>query len=104
MKIGILTEKFSVWPGGIEFVKYVTVGLRENKNNELTLLIFDENSFEQKLKRIVKNIIRFVFRNKYPKEFLIKNNAQRLTSALNIESFILYTNKRQLEKNYKSEF
>lgn len=104
MKIGILTEKFSVWPGGIEFVKYVTVGLRENKNNELTLLIFDENSFEQKLKRIVKNIIRFVFRNKYPKEFLIKNNAQRLTSALNIESFILYTNKRQLEKIINQNF
>ncbi|WP_374951146.1 glycosyltransferase [Mucilaginibacter sp.] len=56
IKIGITVAGFIEWPGGIEFIKYVLMGLG-NPQYELTLLIPDRNTAILKLKNLIKTVL-----------------------------------------------
>jgi len=98
IKIGILSESFIEWPGGIEFLKYVILGLNRNLNYEFHLLIPDRNKIVHLLKNKAKFFLNWAFKKKfiiinYPK---IEITAKALSSYLQISHYSIYKNRKQL--------
>lgn len=105
IKIGILTDGFHLWPGGMEFLKYVLLGIRDDEQLEykLTLLIPASDSMYIRL----KNTARFLFRRGKGKQLPVKSDAEVvkwLTNSLQVPDYFIYKNKYQLCRYANDQF
>jgi len=99
IKIGIITEGFIEWPGGIEFLRYILLGLR-NQRYEISLLIPDRNNLELKLKNLIKKSANIILKKKYTllKYPLVNETYNYLKEYLSIGRASIYKSKSDLIK------
>jgi glycosyltransferase involved in cell wall biosynthesis len=98
IRIGLITEGFIDWAGGIEFLKYVLLGLIRNQDYELQLLIPDRNTKSLKKKNKIKIFLNFFFKNKfaltsYPD---VNETSKFLSKYLKVDKYKIYKNQREL--------
>lgn len=99
IKIGIITEGFIEWPGGIEFLRYILLGLR-NQDYEISLLIPDRNDLKLSLRNLIKKSINVIFKKKYSllKYPPVNETYNYLKEYLSIGEASIYKNKNDLVK------
>ena len=82
LNIGILTDQFINWGGGIDFIRLILNGLssineKASENNRINIFVYvpNKSKYKIKIKNGVKTIINKVFNKKYQLQNVIAKNS-----------------------------
>lgn len=104
IKLGILLAGFMEWGGGIDFIRYLLMGVDRDKY-DYVFLIKRKNNAKIRLKNTIKRIINPIVQKKYDiiyaksEEEILDNLSELIENNL----FFFYTSNRDLERVAISE-
>ena len=76
--IGILTDQFINWGGGIDFIRLILNGLNainETGNNEIKIYVFVPN--QSGYKRNIKNGLKIILNKLFGKKFQLQSSIKK---------------------------
>lgn len=107
LNIGILTDQFINWGGGIDFIRLILNGLvsiNEAQNNVMNIYVYvpTNNEYEIKLKNLVKFILNKLFNKKFKLQSIIaKESYVSLFESIGYKIIVCYYNASEVDLTKK---
>jgi glycosyltransferase involved in cell wall biosynthesis len=102
LRIGILTDQFTSWGGGVDFIRLILNGLNsinEKGQNEIDISIYVPNQSVKRIKIIntIKSILNILFKKKYQLQRIIsKKSIENSLKGVNENFNFYYYNNSEL--------